>query len=263
MPKRLDASGLFAYATYESITSSALTEQDTMSRRFFFDSPIVGNAVELTGPEAQHLAKVMRAKAGDEVTLFDGCGFEFTAEVTTVARSAIELQIVEQREVDRELLFELTLAVALPKGDRQRWLVEKLVELGCTRLQPILTTRGVAQPTGNARARLERAVIEASKQCGRNRLMVIATPQQVADILATADRITTRLFAHPGDGETNLEHAREPGSRTVVAVGPEGGFTPEELAMAEAEQWSRVKLGPRILRTETAAVACASLLACG
>jgi 16S rRNA (uracil1498-N3)-methyltransferase len=234
-----------------------------MSRRFFSDSPIIGPVVELTGPEAQHLAKVMRAKTGDEVTLFDGTGCEFAAEVVTVARAVVELRIVERREVDRELPFELTLAVALPKGDRQRWLVEKTVELGCSRLQPIVTTRGVAQPTGNALDRLERAVIEASKQCGRNRLMEIARPQQLADLMTTTDKSTTRLLAHPDGNDLNFQQACRPGSKTVVAIGPEGGFAAEELTLADEERWSRINLGPRILRTETAAIACATLFGCG
>ena len=232
-----------------------------MSRRFFAESPISGDNIELTGPEAQHLAKVMRAKAGDEVTIFDGTGFEFGAEVTIVARASVELRIIERREVDRELPFELTLAVALPKGDRQRWLVEKAVELGCTRLQPIVTTRGVAQPTGNALARLERAVIEASKQCGRNHLMEIARPQRLSDLLTSTDKSATRLLAHPDGDAASLNETRESDSKTVVAIGPEGGFAPEEVALAEAEGWRRLPLGPRILRTETAAIACATLLA--
>jgi 16S rRNA (uracil1498-N3)-methyltransferase len=233
-----------------------------MSRRFFSETPITGPVTELTGAEAQHLAKVMRAKAGDEVILFDGTGFEFAAEVMAVARASVSLRITERCEVDRELPFEWTLAVALPKGDRQRWLVEKLVELGCTRLQPIVTARGVAQPTGNALARLERAVIEACKQCGRNRLMQIAPSQALTELLTSADKTTTRLLAHPAGDVTNFEQARRPGAKTIVAIGPEGGFAPEELSLAEAQQWSLLNLGPRILRTETAAIVCASLLAC-
>src|SRR5690606_38530053 len=114
-----------------------------MSERFFVETPIAAETAQLTGPEVQHLAKVMRAKVGDEVTLFDGSGAEFRAQIERLGRSEAELRILERREVDRELPRELTLAVALPKGDRQQFLVEKLTELGATRLVPLVTRRGV------------------------------------------------------------------------------------------------------------------------
>ncbi|MEO8496758.1 MAG: RsmE family RNA methyltransferase, partial [Planctomycetota bacterium] len=135
-----------------------------MSRRFFVDLPIADEAAVLTGQEAQHLSKVMRAKVGDELILFDGSGAEFTARVAKIGRSEVDLSIIERCEVDRELPFRLVIGVALPKGDRQRWLVEKLVELGVAELVPLVTIRSVAQPSGNALERLQRAVVEASKQ---------------------------------------------------------------------------------------------------
>src|SRR5688572_7985367 len=101
-----------------------------MSERFFVDSPISADRAMLAGDEARHLAAVMRAQIGDEVVLFDGSGCEFTARVAAIRKQAVELAIIERREVSRELPVELTLAVALPKGDRQKWLVEKATELG-------------------------------------------------------------------------------------------------------------------------------------
>src|SRR5262249_50045544 len=99
-----------------------------MSERFFVDPPITGDRAELTGDEARHLKTVMRAAVGDEALLFDGSGSEFVARISGVAKGRIELAIVERREISRELPFSLTLAVALPKGDRQKWLVEKVTE---------------------------------------------------------------------------------------------------------------------------------------
>ena len=124
-----------------------------MSQRFFVENPI-GDAptARLVDAEAQHLAKVMRAKAGDEVTLFDGSGWEFTGRVSAVGRSTVDLEIVDRSQIDRELPHRLTLAVSLPKGDRQKVLVEKLVELGVTRLIPLDTQRGVAEGTPAARS---------------------------------------------------------------------------------------------------------------
>src|SRR3954468_10272635 len=144
-----------------------------MSERFFSPRPITAGGMMLDGPEAHHLLHVMRAAVGDEITLFDGSGAEFRATVETVRRTDAELRIVERNEIDRELPFELVVGVALPKGDRQKWLVEKLTELGVSTLIPLITERSVSQPTGNVLERLRRTVIEAAKQCGRNRLMQI------------------------------------------------------------------------------------------
>ncbi|HEX5102258.1 MAG TPA: RsmE family RNA methyltransferase, partial [Pirellulaceae bacterium] len=132
-----------------------------MSERFYVEPPIDLPHVTLTGDEFRHLAAVMRARPGDEVTLFDGSGAEFAARIVHIGKREARLEIIERREVSRELPLELTLAVALPKGERQKWLVEKLTELGVTRLVPLVTERGVAQPTIGAVDRLRRSVIEA------------------------------------------------------------------------------------------------------
>ena len=134
-----------------------------MTQRYFVDNPIAGENVTLTGAEAHHLLHVMRAKPGDEVVLFDGSGDEFPARVEALRRSEADVVILGRHTVNRELPCPVTLGVALPKGDRQRWLVEKAVELGVTRLIPLETARSVAQPNAKAIERLRRAVIEASK----------------------------------------------------------------------------------------------------
>lgn len=194
---------------------------------------------------------------GDEVTLFDGSGWEFTGRVSAIGKSAVELAVVERRPIDRELPHPLTLAVSLPKGDRQRVLVEKLVELGVTRLVPFDTQRSVAEATPAALVRLRRQVIEASKQCGRNRLMQIAEPLATGSLLAQTPANQRRVLAHPAGKPLN-ESAAGP---AVVAIGPEGGFTDEEAAAAESAGWEITSLGPRILRIETAAIAAAALFA--
>ncbi len=234
-----------------------------MSRRFFVDTPITGETAALTGQEAQHLSKVMRAKVGDDLILFDGGGAEFTARVVKIGRSEVDVSVVERCEVDRELSFRLVVGVSLPKGDRQRWLVEKLVELGVTELVPLVTTRSVAQPNGNAIERLRRAVIEASKQCGRNRLMVIDEARTFDAFLTAAADADTRLIAHPPDTNETPATWTAPGGDVLVAVGPEGGFTDDEIAHAVQQLWHKMSLGPRVLRTETAAIAMAAAIIFG
>jgi 16S rRNA (uracil1498-N3)-methyltransferase len=224
-----------------------------MSERFFVPEPIVASRITLTGDEARHLTSVMRAKVGDEVTLFDGSGAEFIACIAAIGKHAVELDVAQRHEADRELPFDLTLAVALPKGDRQKWLVEKATELGVTRIVPLVTTRGVAQPVDAALERLRRGVIEASKQCGRNRLMEIAEPQSVSACVASTPQDAVRLWADPtGKPLSGLQPAGA--SQIHCAIGPEGGFTLEETATAKKSGWRLVSLGPRILRIETAAL---------
>lgn len=229
-----------------------------MSERFFVEQPITGSSAELVDAEAQHLAKVMRAAVGDEVVLFDGSGAQFTATITRIAKAAVTLDILERHEVNCEPRVELTLAVALPKGERQKWLVEKLTELGAARLVPLLTERGVAQPVDAALARLRRGVIEASKQCGRNRLMEIAPPQSAAEYFAIPDTSFSgpRLIAEPGGEALGTLPAST--RQLTCAIGPEGGFTPAEVKAALDNQWRPVTLGTSILRIETAAIAIAA-----
>jgi len=228
-----------------------------MSDRFFVSPPIAGDRAVLAGDEARHLAAVMRVQIGDEVVLFDGSGVEFTARVTATRKQAVELAIFERREISRELPFSLTLAVALPKGERQKWLVEKATELGVTRLTPLVTERGVAQPVESALDRLRRSVIEASKQCGRNRLLEIAPPAIAAELFATAPQSIGRLIADP-TGQSLAQVEIQTNNDICAAIGPEGGFSPAELAAATTLGWRPVSLGSRILRVETAAVAIAA-----
>lgn len=232
-----------------------------MSKRYFSDSPVGGEMVELQASEAHHLLHVMRAVAGDTVTVFDGTGAEFHCRLVACSRSVASLEVLARHEIDRELPLSLTIGVALPKGDRQKWLVEKLVELGVTRLVPLATERSVAQPNDKAILRLRRTVVEASKQCGRNRLMDIGGPRSVQEWFSEKPRECLGLIAEPGGAE-NWLHAVPQSSMAEVraAIGPEGGFTEAELAVAE--DWQTIGLGPRILRVETAAMAVAANIAC-
>lgn len=227
-----------------------------MTDRYYSEVPIQGSTATLSGNEAHHLLHVMRAKPGFELVVFDGQGGQYMAEVTRCGRAEVDLQLGPKQDVERELPFELTLAVALPKGDRQRWLVEKLVELGVTRLVPLKTARSVV--LGQSQGKLVRYVIEASKQCGRNRLMEIM-PQVEWTALCDDEISARRLLAHPG-GQEFKERNNSPTSDTWVAIGPEGGFTEEEAERAVARDWEMVDLGSRILRIETAAAALTSAI---
>jgi 16S rRNA (uracil1498-N3)-methyltransferase len=234
-----------------------------MTRRCYSQEPITSSTVTVTGDEAHHLLHVLRAAPAMRVTLFDGSGCEFEAQVTACGRSSVELAILDRRNIDRELPFPLALGVPLPKGDRRRWIVEKAVELGVTRFVPLLTERNIVPGEKHAGDKLSRYVIEASKQCGRNRLMEIDQPhawsawlELPADSSSGASpRPPTRSWiAHPGGRQLSSQDFSTAGP-TFIAVGPEGGLTDNETAAAVAAGWELIGLGPRILRIETAAVA--------
>lgn len=243
-----------------------------MSERFFVDQPIHGEWATLTDAEAHHLIHVMRAKPGTQVILFDGHGSEFLAEVRTLRRSEADLAVIEQHDVDRELPRSLVAGIALPKGDRQKWLIEKLTETGVGKLVPLRTVRSVAQPGAESLDRLRRTVIEASKQCGRNQLMQLCEPQDWSAFVDAAPPDTRRFLAHPCPDraapspercEGNVCPATAVKQQVTLAIGPEGGFTAEEVAQAVSAGWTCVDLGPRILRIETAALILAGLIAQG
>ena len=236
-----------------------------MTDRYFVESPIQGASARLVAGEAHHLLHVMRAAPGDLVTLFDGSGAEFSARVESLGRADVELAVVSRLVVDRELKIALTLGVALPKGDRQRYLVEKATELGVARLVPLASEHGTDRAAPSTLVKLRRAVIEASKQCGRNRLMEIVEPQSLDAFLAAATAGGAHLIAHPGGQKCAgaLDAWMPPKSAppsVALAIGPEGGFAQAEIALAESRGWQTVDLGPRVLRVETAAVALVSAI---
>jgi 16S rRNA (uracil1498-N3)-methyltransferase len=226
-----------------------------VSDRFFLDGPLASGDVSLDGPEAHHLAAVRRLGPGDMVTLFNGDGRQYVARIVEVGRKRATLHVTEIESPQRELGFTLHIASALPKGDRGDFLIEKLTELGVTDFTPLLTERGVVRANEDKAGKLRRAVIEASKQCGRNVLMRVHAPAKWLDWCGR--QTGRRLIAHPTavTGRTKVAT----GDGVIVAVGPEGGFADLEVQAGLATGWESVSLGPCILRVETAAVAAAVL----
>jgi 16S rRNA (uracil1498-N3)-methyltransferase len=224
-----------------------------VSDRFFFDGPLGPGDVTLTGAEAHHLTTVRRLGSGAAVTLFNGDGREYPASVVEVGKKRVMLHVTWVETPDRELGFPLHIASALPKGDRGGFLIEKLTELGVTDFTPLLTERAVVKADDAKADKLRRAVIEASKQCGRNVLMRVHPPAKWLDWCV--GQIGTRFLAHLGGGLG----AGRPCGEATVAIGPEGGFTEPEVQTPCAAGWELVSFGPRTLRVETAAVAAAVL----
>lgn len=256
-----------------------------MSARYFLsdDQPFLaeGRAILREG-EARHLIRVMRARIGDEVLLFNGSGLEHRARVAKLGRNEAELEIIESRNADNEPEIEVTAAVALPKGDRQKWLIEKLTELGVRRFIPLAVEREDVKIDDSVLNRLRRQVIEASKQSGRSRLMEIFPKMTRRDIAATfpfsgdeesppaSDALA--VLTHPiSDGDFGqlsfMDFVRRfyDGSvfsvpkRILLAVGPVGGFTDAEVREAVDDGWPILDLGKEVYRVETAAITAAAL----
>jgi 16S rRNA (uracil1498-N3)-methyltransferase len=228
-----------------------------MADRFYTNSALSPGPVVLQGPEAHHLATVRRFRPGDIVVLFNGDGNEYAAEILNAGRKNVSLQVLRVEQPRRELDFRLEVAAPLPKGDRGDFLIEKLTELGVTDFVPLQTDRSVVHPRDTKLERLQRTVIEASKQCGRNVLMQIHQLVVWNDYCRRDSQAESRLLAHPAAGASIIDRM----GNVCVAVGPEGGFTDDEVGIARSAGWRLVSLGPRVLRVETAALALATLLA--
>ena len=169
-----------------------------MADRFFCLAPSERGRIVLTGDEARHLARVRRLGVGDVVEVFDGRSREAERmAVVEVRRDEVLLESVGEKVADRMGPTGLVVASATPKGERFDWLVEKAVEVGVDRLVPIRSARSVVEPRAGKLDRQRRAIIEASKQCGRNRLMVLGSSMPLADYLAE-ETAGTRWIAHPG-----------------------------------------------------------------
>jgi len=243
-----------------------------------------GSMVDLARETGAHLAKVLRARSGDELVLFNGDGREFIGTIDAVRGSRVSASIGAARIIDRESPCRLTLIQCVPRGDRMDFIVQKATELGVARIVPVLSQRSVvrldAAQSASKQAHWRAVAVSACEQCGRNRLPTVEAPQPLLNYLgalaphrpkpgeATAAGVRSlRLVMEPED-----EHGGQNGVRPFdsdsldavaaadIAIGPEGGFAPEEPEAFELSAFIRAGLGPRVLRTETAAIAAIVML---
>jgi 16S rRNA (uracil1498-N3)-methyltransferase len=247
-----------------------------LTRVYVDGALLAGSVVDLAKETGAHLAKVLRARSGDELVLFNGDGREFTATIDTVRGSRVSASIGAASPIDRESPCKVTLVQCVPRGDRMDFIVQKATELGVVRIVPVLSQRSVvrldAAQAASKQAHWRAVAVSACEQCGRNRLPKIEAAQPLLNYLgalaphAAARGRSLRLVlepegAHPqgnaaqplGDFGTAIDGAE-------IAIGPEGGFAPEELEAFQLCAFSRVGLGPRVLRTETAAIAAVVML---
>ena len=220
--------------------------------RLYVDPPLsAGVAVGLDAGQANYLGNVLRLKEGGEVLLFDGVSGEWLARVVEAGKRRMILAVVEPTRA-QEAVPDLALAFAPVKKGRVDWLVEKAVELGVARLEPVITRRTIVDKLNLERMRAH--IVEAAEQCGRTALATIAEPLKLDAFLKALDPTRTLYFADETGGEPAAS-AFQPGPATIL-TGPEGGFNPEEAeAIRALPNAKAISLGPRILRAETAALA--------
>jgi len=240
-----------------------------MTRRLFVPAEKwIGARAIIEGEPHRHLARVLRARPGDKVTLFDGRGGEADAEVLSVERDQTTLSLGARRQVAAPAGPRVVLLQSLARGEKMDFIIQKTTELGVHEIVPIAAGRSVARvPTGEAaprRARWEKIAQEAARQCGRADVPAIASPRSLAEAVARAgdDRDHLRLALWEGSRGQPLRAALADRSPATVSllVGPEGGFADEEIAAAAQSGFEIVGLGPRILRVETAAVVAVALV---
>lgn len=236
-----------------------------MSARRFYHPDLHAQVIELDDAQAQHARKVLRLSVGDTVSLFDGSGGAATGRISRCDKR-VEVTITERRTAPW-LKPTIELAVCIPKGDRAGFLVEKASELGADTLIPLLATRSVVDPGEGKIERFARMATESAKQCGRPWVMQVAEPIDFAKLIASAEHDVKLIADVPESSGVPGVHSEQimPGQfaeagRLIVLIGPEGGWTDEERKAAFSSGFRPVRLGPHVMRIETAALAALAIL---
>ncbi|HTY93003.1 MAG TPA: 16S rRNA (uracil(1498)-N(3))-methyltransferase [Steroidobacteraceae bacterium] len=231
--------------------------------RVHVEVPVGGRVhLKLEGSAANHVARVLRLRTGDPLILFDDAGGEYTATVTAVSRGAVQVAVGEYLPVDRESPLRVTLAQGISRGERMDVVVQKATELGVWRVVPVLAERTVvrlnAAQAANRLRHWRAIAVAACEQCGRNRVPDIMAPMSLQEFLVSDLPDGLRLLLEAGAALTARQLPASPAA--TLLIGPEGGLSEAERTAARAAQFQGLSLGPRILRTETAALAALALI---
>jgi 16S rRNA (uracil1498-N3)-methyltransferase len=227
-----------------------------------------GKRLVVDGSAANHITRVLRLRSGDTLTVFDGSGGEFGARIEEFRKDSVVVAVEDHRPLERESPLTLTLAQGISRGERMDWVIQKATELGTSRIVPLFTKRSVVrldEKQADRKLQHWRAIaIAACEQCGRNRIPELAAPVDFFDMLPAEASGATRLLLSP-TGDLRIEDlgqdVRQGASKGItVLIGPEGGLEDVEQEAALAAGFKAVQLGPRVLRTETAAIAALTII---
>ncbi len=222
-----------------------------------------GRRHTIEGDAANHIMRVLRLGRGDQLTVFDGRGGEYAARIEEFRKSSVIVSVGDHSTAVRESTLSLALAQGVSRGERMDWVVQKATELGVSRIIPVLTERTVvkldAKQAERKRLHWQGIATAACEQSGRDRIPAIDAPAALAEFLGKVDRNATRVLLSPA-GSSRIGDLPRPEAGIVVLIGPEGGLAEAEQQAALTAGFTAVRLGPRVLRTETAAVAALTLL---
>lgn len=232
--------------------------------RFFITEQPDNGLLALYGQDAHHASRVLRIHVGDPITLCNGAGTEYDCVVETIERGCVRCRVGDTHSSVAEPRQDITLYMAVPKGDKMEWVIQKTVELGVRRIVPYLSQNCIPprEQVERKALRWQRVATEAAGQSGRGVLPVVEPVTTFADALARATGVETALFFYEHEKERGLREALETGIGVTVSllIGAEGGFTPAEAEAAQQAGLCSVSLGPRILRCETAPIAAMSAI---
>ncbi|MGC5328456.1 16S rRNA (uracil(1498)-N(3))-methyltransferase [Brevibacillus sp. SYSU BS000544] len=230
-----------------------------MQRYFVEPHQMSDREVIITGDDVHHIVKVMRHSVGDSILVSNGEGRAALARLTLLNAGEVRADIVEERNEVRELPIRVTIGQGLPKADKLEWIIQKGTEMGAYAFQPFSSERTIVKldekKEGKKLERWQKIAKEAAEQAHRHILPKVLNPTSFKNLLASSESYSTRLIAYEQETSVRLKDVCEtiaPGDSLLVLIGPEGGFSADEVALAQAAGFVSVQLGPRILRTETA-----------
>jgi len=233
--------------------------------RIYIDESL-RSGIEVLLPEqaGEHVARVLRLERGHPLILFSGDGREYDATLATLAKRAVTAEVLGAREVDRESPLKLTLAQGIARGEKMDWILQKATELGVGHIVPIITERTevkLDEERAERRVLHWRSVIAgACEQCGRTRLPEVDPPQRLDRWLGSLDDDGAARLALLPEGDMHLRDLPRELAAATLCVGPEGGFSDNDVALLKHAGFQGLRLGPRILRTETAGIAAIAAL---
>ena len=232
--------------------------------RIYSDGPLTGGTeVDLPSAGAYHVSRVLRMREGAPLSVFDGSGHEFRAEITKVEGDRVTVQLGDATPGTAESPLKITLVQGVSRSERMDWTLQKATELGVAAIAPVLTARSVVRLDEKQAAKKQvhwrGIVVGACEQCGRARIPSVATPMTLREYFANVRRDGLRLVLSPSAPASLVGLSSMP-SKVELLIGPEGGLDDDELLAAQKAGFMPVRLGPRVLRTETAAVVALSVL---
>jgi 16S rRNA (uracil1498-N3)-methyltransferase len=232
--------------------------------RVYVDTPVTpGKPLLVEGNAANHITRVLRLRSGDPIIVFDGSDREFDARIEDFRKDAVVVSVQDGRTLDRESPLSLTLAQGISRGERMDWVIQKATELGTTRIIPVSTKRSVVRlDEKQAEKKLQHwrgVAVAACEQCGRNRVPEVTAPVDFYNLLPPDNTGATRLLLSP-KGDLRIDDLKDVGNGVTVLIGPEGGLEDVEQEAAIHAGFKAVRLGPRVLRTETAAIAALTII---